>query len=97
MTSSQQQQEMQDAARRPFHGQAAVVTGATSGIGAAIARVLGERGAHVIVAGRDERRGAGVVAGIRAAGGKADFVAADLAGDAGTVRAFAARAAAAAG
>ena len=36
-------------------------------------------GAHVIVSGRDETRGAAVVAEIRAAGGDADFVTADLA------------------
>ncbi|KUN01092.1 short-chain dehydrogenase [Streptomyces yokosukanensis] len=54
------------------------MTGATSGIGAATATLLAERGAHVLVAGRDASRGASVVAGIRAHGGKADFLAADL-------------------
>jgi NAD(P)-dependent dehydrogenase (short-subunit alcohol dehydrogenase family) len=81
----------------PFKGQAAVVTGATSGIGRAIARVLAARGAHVIVSGQDEARGSSVVKEIRADGGQADFVSANLALDANAVRGFAARAAAAAG
>ncbi|MFF8731197.1 SDR family NAD(P)-dependent oxidoreductase [Streptomyces sp. NPDC015171] len=59
-------------------GRVALVTGATSGIGAATAALLAERGAHVLVAGRDAARGEGVVAGIRAHGGRADFLAADL-------------------
>jgi NAD(P)-dependent dehydrogenase (short-subunit alcohol dehydrogenase family) len=82
---------------RPFDGQAAIVTGSTSGIGRAIARVLAARGAHLIVSGRDERRGEAVMSEIRAVGGKADFVTADLALDADAVRDFARRATAAAG
>lgn len=81
----------------PFHELSAVVTGSTSGIGAAIARLLAARGAHVIVSGRDQGRGQEVVAEIRSAGGKADFVPVDLAGGPGAVREFAARATAAAG
>ncbi|WP_102923298.1 SDR family NAD(P)-dependent oxidoreductase [Streptomyces noursei] len=59
-------------------GRVALVTGATSGIGAATAALLAERGAHVLVAGRDRARGESVVAAIRDRGGRADFVAADL-------------------
>lgn len=59
-------------------GNVALVTGATSGIGAATATALAEQGAHVLVAGRDRTRGEAVVAAIRERGGKADFVAADL-------------------
>ncbi|MFJ6386915.1 SDR family NAD(P)-dependent oxidoreductase [Streptomyces sp. NPDC091972] len=59
-------------------GSVALVTGATSGIGAATAAALAERGAHVLIAGRDAARGESVAAAIRARRGKADFLAADL-------------------
>jgi NAD(P)-dependent dehydrogenase (short-subunit alcohol dehydrogenase family) len=73
-------------------GSTALVTGATSGIGRAVAVSLAGRGAHVIVGGRDTARGDAVVSAIRRAGGKADFLATDL-GDAGSVRALARQAA----
>lgn len=55
------------------HGRTAVVTGATSGIGAEVARVLAAGGARVAVCGRDRGRGDAVVAEIAAAGGEAAF------------------------
>ncbi|MBX7554912.1 SDR family oxidoreductase [Streptomyces sp. tea 10] len=61
-----------------MEGKVALVTGATSGIGAATAQALAERGAYVLVAGRDPARGESVVGAIREQGGKADFVSADL-------------------
>ncbi|NKZ14829.1 SDR family oxidoreductase [Mycolicibacterium septicum DSM 44393] len=59
-------------------GKTALVTGATSGIGHATATLLAERGAHVLVSGRDPDRGAQVVTEIRGAGGTADFLGATL-------------------
>jgi NAD(P)-dependent dehydrogenase (short-subunit alcohol dehydrogenase family) len=64
--------------QRDLEGLYALVTGATSGIGRAVAEQLAGHGAEVIVHGRDAGRGGAVVDGIAAAGGKARFVAADL-------------------
>lgn len=61
-----------------FAGRSALVTGGTSGIGAACARALAEGGASVLLTGRSAERGADVVADIRAAGGDARFAAGDL-------------------
>ncbi|MCS5717745.1 SDR family oxidoreductase [Herbiconiux sp. CPCC 205763] len=69
-----------------LQGQTALVTGSTSGIGRAIALRLAGLGAHVIVSGRDDARGGDVVERIRAEGGSADFVHADLSTGAGAAR-----------
>jgi NAD(P)-dependent dehydrogenase (short-subunit alcohol dehydrogenase family) len=61
-------------------GRNALVTGATSNIGRAIATGFAREGAHVVVTGRSRERGAEVVDEIRAAGGTADFVATELDG-----------------
>ncbi|WP_433062100.1 SDR family NAD(P)-dependent oxidoreductase [Dactylosporangium sp. CS-033363] len=61
-----------------FEGRTALVTGATAGIGRAVAVQLADRGAEVVVHGRDPERGAQVVQEIAERGGRARFVAADL-------------------
>jgi NAD(P)-dependent dehydrogenase (short-subunit alcohol dehydrogenase family) len=61
-----------------LEGERALVTGATSGIGRAVALQLAREGAEVVIHGRDEDRGAQTVDAIISAGGKASFVAADL-------------------
>jgi NAD(P)-dependent dehydrogenase (short-subunit alcohol dehydrogenase family) len=65
---------------RPLLGQRALVTGATGGLGAAIAVALGRDGAEVVALGRDAARGANTVAAVQDAGGQAQFLLADLRG-----------------
>ncbi|MEU1595342.1 SDR family oxidoreductase [Streptomyces sp. NPDC005708] len=78
-------------------GRTALVTGSTTGLGAAIAEALAAAGAFVVVSGRDERRGADVVARIEKDGGAAAFVKADLSSGADVIGRFATDAVAAAG
>ena len=51
-------------------GTVALITGATSGIGKATAFALADRGAHVLVGGRNTARGEAVVTSLRARGAK---------------------------
>ena len=67
----------------------ALVTGATSNIGRAIAEAFAAEGAHVVVQGRSAERGAAVVDGIRVRGGRASFLTADLDGSAESSRGLA--------
>ncbi|MFT2706751.1 SDR family NAD(P)-dependent oxidoreductase [Clavibacter zhangzhiyongii] len=78
-------------------GRTAVVTGSTSGIGEAIARVLAASGAEVVVSGRSAERAAAVVDAITASGGRAHAVTVDLGADHEEVRRFARAATAALG
>ncbi len=59
---------------KDFEGKVAVVTGAASGIGAAVARMLAQRGAKVLLADLDINGAEEVAAEIVAAGGTASAV-----------------------
>jgi meso-butanediol dehydrogenase/(S,S)-butanediol dehydrogenase/diacetyl reductase len=61
-----------------FEGRVALITGATSGIGAACARELARRGARVMLTGRSRERGAEILEALRADGGEGQFVAGDV-------------------
>lgn len=56
----------------------ALVTGSTRGIGRAIALSFTENGATVVINGRDEEKGKGVVEEIKALGGESIFMRADV-------------------
>jgi 3-oxoacyl-[acyl-carrier protein] reductase len=79
-----------------FTDQTALITGAGSGIGAAVARALAARGARCILAGRRPAPLAAVAAAVAAAGGTAEAMLADVR-DAGQVQQLAQRASAATG
>ena len=55
-----------------------LVTGATSGIGRAVAIRAAKEGATVVAVGRNEERGAAVVAAMEEAGGKGEFMKCDV-------------------
>jgi NAD(P)-dependent dehydrogenase (short-subunit alcohol dehydrogenase family) len=74
--------------RRDLNGLKALVTGATSGLGRAIAFQLARDGADVIVHGRDAARGMQTVDEIQLQSGSAHFVGIDL-GDAASIAGFA--------
>ena len=77
------------AERFSLAGRRALVTGATRGIGAQIARVFADAGADVALVGRDEAALAETAAAVRAKGREALTISADLstaAGDEGAAR-----------
>jgi NAD(P)-dependent dehydrogenase (short-subunit alcohol dehydrogenase family) len=61
-----------------FDDTSVLVTGSTSGIGAAIAEAFGRCGASVMVTGRDEDRGNEVCQKIQSTGGRAEFLAGNV-------------------
>jgi short-subunit dehydrogenase len=64
---------------KPIHEQVIVITGASSGIGLATALEAAKQGAKVVLTARSESTLADVAARIRAQGGEASYVAADVA------------------
>jgi NAD(P)-dependent dehydrogenase (short-subunit alcohol dehydrogenase family) len=61
-----------------LEGKFAVITGGTSGIGAAIGRRFAAEGATVVLVGRNAERGAELVAEIEGNGGSASFISGDV-------------------
>ena len=62
-----------------FDGKSVVVTGGAQGIGRAACELLAWRGASVAIVDRDERAGAEALGAVERTGGKAIFLAADVA------------------
>ena len=60
-----------------LNGKTAIITGATSGIGAATAKLFASEGANVVITGRRQSRGLEVVSAIEAEGGICQFIQAD--------------------
>ena len=56
----------------------ALITGGLTGIGRATAVVFAQQGAHVVVSGRREQEGQDLAAELKALGGKAEFIRADV-------------------
>jgi 3-oxoacyl-[acyl-carrier protein] reductase len=69
-----------------LEGRVSIVTGASRGIGLAIAKALAAEGAHVVLAARDQARLAAAVSEIGAGGGRAEALSLDVA-DRGSVEA----------
>ncbi|MFE0918772.1 SDR family NAD(P)-dependent oxidoreductase [Streptomyces nigra] len=69
-----------------LRGRTALVTGATSGIGKAVARNLAQQGAEVVLHGRDRDRGETLVKELAAEGGDVRFIAAHLTDSEDTLR-----------
>src|SRR5437868_1395808 len=68
-----------NASQQPLREEVAVVTGASSGIGAATARELGRRGATVVLAARRANELESQARAVRAGGGEALAIPTDMA------------------
>jgi NAD(P)-dependent dehydrogenase (short-subunit alcohol dehydrogenase family) len=64
--------------QRRLEGKVSIITGSTSGLGAAMAERFAREGARIVVSGRSAERGARVVEAIEEQGGEACFLACDL-------------------
>ena len=74
---------MSVASNLDLDGRRALVTGASSGIGAEVARALGEAGATVVLVGRDARRLEASAAAVAETGAENQTIVVDLASDGG--------------
>jgi NAD(P)-dependent dehydrogenase (short-subunit alcohol dehydrogenase family) len=63
---------------RPLQNQVTLITGTSSGIGLVTARMAAEAGARVVLVGRDEMTNRNLAVEIRAQGGQAIYVIADV-------------------
>ena len=61
-----------------FNGKVVVVTGATSGIGAATAKKFAKLGANVVLIGRNQQRGVQLENELKQYGVNASFIACDV-------------------
>jgi NAD(P)-dependent dehydrogenase (short-subunit alcohol dehydrogenase family) len=67
---------------KPLHDKTALITGASKGLGKAMALALAEAGAAVALVSRDQAKLESVAQQIRASGGRAEPLAADVSGEA---------------
>lgn len=71
---------MSPSSSRRLDGKVLIVSGASSGIGAAAARLFSAAGAKIVAVGRDSARLAALLEDLRASGGEAVTVSGDVAG-----------------
>ena len=64
-----------------FQNRVVIVTGGANGIGAAVARRFGGRGAHVVIIDLDKKHGERIASSVCDSGGSAYFICADVSDD----------------